>query len=268
MTATTRGEGPIDRYLDEMFDQLAGTGADGRRLLAEAGEHLTEAAADARARGLDAEAAEREAVERFGPAATVTRRLPANTGIVRVSLRRLAIATWALTGTALAWHGLSGALTRLLSWPWTWLLVATDRFGGRPVCRSPEVPLDADECVSVYHEQFNVLLGIDDLSPYLYTAGIGTALIVALLIVRRATALGAPPWTPSRTATGLGFAIPFVLGGAALVIEGLHGMALSFQYYVLANLVAGLLAAAIGAVALRLARRRRPGMAATGPLRW
>ncbi|MEU8236329.1 hypothetical protein AB0C12_42625 [Actinoplanes sp. NPDC048967] len=81
--AAPRGEGPVDRYLDDMFDLLAGTGADGRRL-------LIEPAAEGRARGLDAETAEREAVVRFGAAATVARRVPAGTGII------------------LTWYGLSG----------------------------------------------------------------------------------------------------------------------------------------------------------------
>ncbi len=86
MTAAARpDDGPIDRYLDEMFDRLAGTGADGRRLLTEAEEHLTEAAAEGRARGLDAEAAEQEAVGRFGAAATIARRVPVRAGTMRSS---------------------------------------------------------------------------------------------------------------------------------------------------------------------------------------
>jgi len=58
--------GPVDRHLDLMFDRLGGTGSAGRRMLAEAEDHLRSAAEEARARGLDDEAAEREAVARFG----------------------------------------------------------------------------------------------------------------------------------------------------------------------------------------------------------
>lgn len=56
----------IERYLDELFDRLAGTGAAGRRLLAETEEHLREAAAAGMADGLDETRAEAEAVRRFG----------------------------------------------------------------------------------------------------------------------------------------------------------------------------------------------------------
>jgi hypothetical protein len=266
VTVARHGEGPVDQYLDEMFDLLAGTGPDGRRLLLEAEEHLTEAAAEARARGLDAEAAERDAVDRFGAAATIARRVPARAGTVRISLRRLAVAAWALTGTTLAWYGLSGALTWLLSWPWTRLLIATDRFGGHPMCERPWIPPGPVDCVRVHQQEWSVLPWTDNDFPYLYTAGLGVALVVALAVLRRTTALGAPSWTPSRTTVGLALAIPFGLGGLAMVIEGIHGISLDVQYYVLAHIVAGLLASAVGAVALwRTLRHNLPAADHGGP---
>jgi hypothetical protein len=65
----------IDRYLDEMFDQLAGTGAQGRRALAEAEDHLRSAAAEGVARGLPIVVAERDALTRFGPPALIAGQL-------------------------------------------------------------------------------------------------------------------------------------------------------------------------------------------------
>jgi hypothetical protein len=56
----------IDRYLDELFDRLAGQGAAGRRMLAEAEDHLRMTAAAQVEAGVPAELAEREAVARFG----------------------------------------------------------------------------------------------------------------------------------------------------------------------------------------------------------
>ncbi len=50
---STRNDGPVDAYLDELFDRLAGTGAAGWRALTEAQDHLAAAAADERQRGLD-----------------------------------------------------------------------------------------------------------------------------------------------------------------------------------------------------------------------
>jgi predicted phage tail protein len=48
----------IEWYLDELFDQLAGTGAAGRRALMEAEYHLRAVAADAMTRGLPEDRAE------------------------------------------------------------------------------------------------------------------------------------------------------------------------------------------------------------------
>jgi hypothetical protein len=65
----------IERYLDELFDRLAGTGAAGRRLLAETEEHLRDAAADGVAAGLDEARAEAEAVRRFGSPGAIAAQL-------------------------------------------------------------------------------------------------------------------------------------------------------------------------------------------------
>jgi hypothetical protein len=58
---------PDRRYLDEMFDRLAGTGAGGRRALAEAEDHLRAGAEEGVTNGLTPEEAQRAAVARFGP---------------------------------------------------------------------------------------------------------------------------------------------------------------------------------------------------------
>ena len=65
----------IEWYLEELFDQLAGTGAAGRRALIEAEYHLSATAADAMARGLPEDQAGHEAVSRFGRPALVARKL-------------------------------------------------------------------------------------------------------------------------------------------------------------------------------------------------
>jgi hypothetical protein len=258
MTTPAGGDpGPVDRYLDEMFTLLAGTGANGRRLLIEAEEHLTEAVAEGRARGLDPEAAERAAVDRFGAAATVARRVPASSGTVRISLRRLTIGAWALTGTVLAWYGLSGALTWLLSRPWTQLLIATDRFGAHPMCERPWIPEGLTDCVSYAQQDVSYLPGTDNDFPFLVTAGIGVALVVALLIARRTTALGGASWTPPLAPARWAVAVPFGLTGVILVGEAIDGIFKDVQYYVLAHFVAGLLALIVSAVALRRGRRSR-----------
>ncbi|GAA3451268.1 permease prefix domain 1-containing protein [Dactylosporangium matsuzakiense] len=61
----------IERYLDELFDRLAGHGSAGRRMLEEAEQHLRTAAAERVAAGVPVAEAEREAVARFGAAELV-----------------------------------------------------------------------------------------------------------------------------------------------------------------------------------------------------
>jgi hypothetical protein len=61
----------IDAYLDELFDRLAGTGAAGRRSLADAEDHLRTAADEAIARGAEPIVAEQTTVDRFGRASRI-----------------------------------------------------------------------------------------------------------------------------------------------------------------------------------------------------
>jgi hypothetical protein len=102
----------IEWYLDELFDQLAGTGAAGRRVLMEADYHLREVAADAMARGLPEDQAEHDAVSRFGPPALVAGKLRS-----AGRLNRPVSTAWLLAG--LATCGL-GAAHLLAVWWHTW----------------------------------------------------------------------------------------------------------------------------------------------------
>ncbi len=89
----------IDRYLDELFDRLAGQGATGRRMLEEATDHLRAAAADKIAAGLPAEGAEREAVAQFGESGHVAgllNRVHHRTRLARTAAGATLIAGWAL----------------------------------------------------------------------------------------------------------------------------------------------------------------------------
>ena len=93
----------VERYLDEMFDRLAGTGAAGRRALAETEDHLRAAVAAGLAEGLPDQQAEHEAVIRFGSAARIAGQ------VVRVHrrgpVRAAASAAWLVVGVGLSWLG-------------------------------------------------------------------------------------------------------------------------------------------------------------------
>jgi hypothetical protein len=90
----------VDRYLDELSDRLASTGAFGRRAVAEAEDHLRAAVADGMARNLSQGQAEREAIARFGSAASIARLLRrAHRGS---QLNSALSGTWLFAGIAIA----------------------------------------------------------------------------------------------------------------------------------------------------------------------
>ena len=105
----------IERYLDELFDQLAGTGAAGRRALLEAEYHLRAVAADAITRGLPQDQAEHEAVGRFGPPALVARKMRSAQSGGR--LNRAVSTAWLLAGLAGCGFGVAYPLA---AWWHTW----------------------------------------------------------------------------------------------------------------------------------------------------
>jgi hypothetical protein len=249
----------VDGYLDELFDRLAGTGPDGRRLLIEAEQHLADAVADARGRGLDTEAAEREAVDRFGAATDIARRLPANSGTLRISVRRLVAGAWALTGIGLAWYGLSGVVTQILAGPWVRLLIGTRSVGFHPMCERGWIPTGVDCYTFRRGELTAVPWGGADF-PFVAVALAGVLLVAAMVALRRTTALGTPAWTPPRSTIGLALAVPFGVVGALVLFYGALGIVVGTQEYGLSYDIAGLSAALISALAVRSLRRqpRRP----------
>ena len=95
----------IERYLDELFDRMAGQGAAGRRALAEAEDHLRASAADAMARAVPADQAELDAIARFGSPAVVARKMRSALGGGLVS--RAVSVGWLLAGLATAGLGVA-----------------------------------------------------------------------------------------------------------------------------------------------------------------
>ena len=79
----------IEGYLDRLLGHLRGSAHDVRRILAEAEEHLRDAAAELVAAGASEEEAQRRAIERFGDPHAVARRFSARLLSAR-SIRALA----------------------------------------------------------------------------------------------------------------------------------------------------------------------------------
>jgi len=90
---------PIERYLHDLADALRWRPALARRVLIEAADHLADAAAAHRRAGLPAEAAERAAIQQFGPAA----QLAAQCRGARLSLGLLLAAGAGATAVIALW---------------------------------------------------------------------------------------------------------------------------------------------------------------------
>lgn len=104
---------PIDRYLDRLLAELSGSAADVRRVLAEAEEHLRDAAREEAERGLPEEEAQRLAVERFGSPRVVARRFGGSLP-VRAVAGAIAWDLVPFTAIGLIAIGISGTISELL----------------------------------------------------------------------------------------------------------------------------------------------------------
>lgn len=100
----------IDRYLDRLFDLLAGTGAAGRRTLIETEAHLTEQAEDLVAQGYTPKEAARLAVASFGTPETVAAAVAGALAPQRLAFHQVIASVWIFAATALITAGVSGAL--------------------------------------------------------------------------------------------------------------------------------------------------------------
>lgn len=104
----------IERYLDRLFDLLAGTGGTGRRTLAETEAHLAEHIEDLIAQGRTPDAAAREAIARFGAPETVATAVAGAHDPTRLIFRQVMASVWVLGALALITAGVAGALCWLV----------------------------------------------------------------------------------------------------------------------------------------------------------
>lgn len=204
-------EGPLDRYLDELFVALRhGEAPSARRLLAETEAHLRECSARLRAQGMDPESAEREAIRRFGPVEAVTPALRSP----RLPLRAFLRPAVGLAAAGAIAVGVSGALSELFGRLWGAGFVAGDLPGNAytaarcAVYQAPYPGLDCLHAAAEHHwgevVEYRVALGI---------------LGLLLLLVWRFLPKSAP--LPSGLAPTLA-AAAFFLAAAATGFEALN----------------------------------------------
>jgi hypothetical protein len=114
---TDRGADSVQSYLDRLFDLMAGTGSAGRRALAEAEAHLTEAVEALTTAGRDRGDAEREAIARFGTPERVAREhARGNVASWGLVARRLFGGAWLGLGVGLSCAGVSAAVIWAVKW--------------------------------------------------------------------------------------------------------------------------------------------------------
>ena len=251
---TNEQPGPVDAYLDRLFDKLSGTGAVGRRALAEAEDHLRAAADDGEALGLVRADAERRAIEAFGSPDLLAAQLRA---VHRPAawLRPTFTGAWLAGGIGLLAVGASGLVAEVMGRIWGPAFVAGD---------TPGVTYTAARCaqyLALFPEAHGcaAAAATDHWGEVVMSrVGAGVLGLIALVVLwaaARTTALGT--WRPPRGAVALPMAVLFAVSGA-----GLTGLALMQTVFgdtgmVGANLSAGLVALVAAAVCgIAYARRR------------
>jgi hypothetical protein len=244
----------VEKFLDDLFDHLAGTGAAGRRALIETEDHLRSAAADFEASGMDSDLAAERAVQRFGDA----RRIAGEIRVVHRDLpglvRQLAVSGWILGGIGAVAVGLSGLLAQTMQSLWGASFVAGDIDGvtytaGRCADFIGFFPGRSCEAAAALHHAGETAL---------YREALGVLGLVALAayVVARRTVLRSARW---RVPVGLCVVVGGVLFGlAACAFGGQSLLQLAVQgptgvgAFLSAGLVAGVFAVGFAGFGLRL----------------
>ncbi len=126
---------PIEDYLDLLFKELRTTPRDGRRLLAEAEDHLWQAVADGLEAGMTQREAQEYAISSFGSVSAVVRAHDVRTKrFPRLAVfRELVMSGWLLGSVGLVAVGASGVVAAVMN-----RLLGREFVGGAPaVARFP-----------------------------------------------------------------------------------------------------------------------------------
>jgi hypothetical protein len=249
----------VDRYLDELFDRLAGTGHAGRRALAEAEDHLHAATAEGVARGLTQEHAEQEAVQRFGSPARIAGELRVAHGGLIAVLRQAFVGTWIVGAVGALALGLSGLLVELFGAAFGYAFVAGDAPG---VTYTPERCADYYEYLPTARScaEAAAFHHFGEVAQYREAAGVlGLLALLVFLAARRWSVLRDRSWMPPRTPVLVALLALFGVAGAALSGISLLSLLFGLRSGVGANLATGLVfaAAAVAVAAWALAGVRR-----------
>ena len=214
------GPDAIDAYLDRLLVELQGNAPDVRRVLAEAEQHLRDAAADGIAQGLEAVEAERRAVERFGPARLVARRFAADMPLrlSRAVLGQVILALLLLGGIGFVAIGASGAVAAGMGSAWGKAFVSGD---------PPEIRYTAARCAQFQEyyprptcEEAATAHHFDEVVTYRLAAGVLGLLALGSYWVARRRVDPTVGVLPEAFVPTVGAAV-FGVAAAGLLFQGL-----------------------------------------------
>jgi hypothetical protein len=217
-----RVDGPVDRYLDTLFDKLSGTGGAGRRALAEAEDHLRAAVA---ASPLPGDEAENAAVQQFGASDRIARELRVTHQGLAAVLRPMFSGAWLLGAIGLLAMGVSGLLAEVFGRVGSAAFVAGDAAG---------VTYTPDRCAD-YFEYFPNAKSCGEAAALHHwgevvdgrvAAGVLGLLTLLAYVVARRTLMRGAAWQPSwRGVTVVALAM---FGAVAVVFLGIGVMENAF----------------------------------------
>jgi hypothetical protein len=242
----------IERYLDDLFNHLTGTGSAGRRALSEAEDHLLAATAEGVAQGLSEEDAAKRAVARFGDPAKIAAGLKVAHGGILAIIKPVFSGAWLLAALGMIAIGFSGLVAELMGRLISPHFVAGDPSG---VTYTPERCADYFEYFPNAASCANAaeLHHWGEVVEYRVVAGVlGLLGLGAYALARRAGWLTRPPAGPLALVT----AAVFGLAGALLTLPTVMEMAFGGRSGVGANLSGGIVALLLAAFAAALALKR------------
>jgi HAAS domain-containing protein len=206
------GGDPIEEYLDQLYASLRTTPREGRRILAEAEDHLREGMAEGLAAGLSEGEAAEHAISSFGSVRAVTRAHSRGRGRQsRAALAGgLAAAAWKLAAAGLLAVGASGllaaAMNALFGREFVGGTHSTARLSGAACHRYLALWPHAHSCAGAAMLE----ISSDAVVLRLLAGAAGLALLAGYLLARR--------WLPRALPRGFEPTVAVALFGTAAVV--------------------------------------------------
>ncbi len=244
----------IDNFLDRFFNEMAGTGATGRRSLSEVEDHLRAAQATLVSGGMTEIRAADHAVERFGDPESLARDELTVHRDVRGLARQLISGAWVLSAVGLIAIGISGLVAEAMGRLWGAGFVSGDTNGvtyTQARCADYLEYFPGHSCA-----QAAALHHWGEVVQYRAAAGVLGLIALGVFALARRGPMAGARWAPPRGPIALVGAALFALAAIALggssVAELALGGTRGVGDYLSAGVVAGLAALLVATYGYRV----------------